>query len=76
MQLAQGIARPSLNVALYVGLFCKRVWCFENFILCDLDNFDVIIRNTFLDAYKVDILCKLGICAKVGFKVGELKCGL
>jgi hypothetical protein len=24
--------------------------------MCALDNFDVIPRNTFLDAYKIDIL--------------------
>ncbi len=38
-------------------------------------NFDVIIKNIFLDAYKVDILynkSKLGICAKVGFRLVNL----
>jgi hypothetical protein len=40
-----------------------------------LDNFDVIIKNTFLDAYKIDIFynkSKLGICAKVGFRLMNL----
>jgi hypothetical protein len=40
-----------------------------------LDNFDVIIKNTFLDVYKVDIFynkSKLGICAKVGFRLVNL----
>ncbi len=75
MQLGQGITRPSFSVTLCVGLFCERVWCFENFTLCDLDNFDVIIKNTFLDAYKIDIFynkSKLGICAKVGFRLMNL----
>jgi hypothetical protein len=30
VQLAQGIARPLLNVMLSVELFCDRVWFFEN----------------------------------------------
>ncbi len=73
--LAQGIVKPSLNVTLSVKLFCGRVQFFENFTLCDLDKFDEIIRNTFLDAYKVDIFhsgSKLKICAKVGFKLINL----
>ncbi len=43
--------------------------------MCDLDNFDVIIKNIFLDAYKVDIFynkSKLGICAKIGFRLVNL----
>jgi hypothetical protein len=43
--------------------------------LCDLDNFDVILRNAFLDAYKVNILHsknKLKVHAKVGFKLMNL----
>jgi hypothetical protein len=56
MRLAQGIARPSFSVALNVGLFCKGVQYVENFTLCDLNNFDVILGNTFLDAYKIDFL--------------------
>ncbi len=75
VQLAQGIARPSLNAVLSVTLFCRRVWFFENFTLCDLNNFNVIVRNTFLDAYEVDILCsggKLRIHAKCGSKLVNL----
>jgi hypothetical protein len=48
---------------------------FENFTLCDLNNFDVIIGNTFLDAYKVNIFHnggKLKVCAKCGFKLVNL----
>ncbi len=56
VQLAQGIARPLLNVMLNVKLFCEGVQFFENFTLCDLDKNDVILGNTFLDAYKIDIL--------------------
>jgi hypothetical protein len=56
VQLAQGIARPSLIVMLNVKLFCGGINFFENFTLCDLDKSDVILRNTFLDAYKIEIL--------------------
>ncbi len=48
---------------------------FENFTLCDLDNFNVILKNTFLDAYKVNTLqnrSKVRICAKVGSKLMNL----
>jgi hypothetical protein len=60
---------------LCVKLFCGGVQFFENFTLCDLDKIDVILRNTFLDAYKVNILCngsKLRDYAKVGSKLVNL----
>jgi hypothetical protein len=41
---------------LNVKLFCGGINFFENFTLCDLDKSDVILRNTFLDAYKIEIL--------------------
>ncbi len=75
VQLAQGIVRPSLSVMLGVKLFCRGVLVFENFTMCALDNFDVIPRNTFLDAYKIDILHnegKLIVCANSGFKLMNL----
>jgi len=56
MQLAQGIARPSLTIMLGLELFCGGIPFFKNFIVCDLNNFDIIIKNTFLNAYKVKIL--------------------
>jgi hypothetical protein len=43
--------------------------------LCDLHNYDVIIGNTFLDAYKVNIFDnegKLRFCAKNGYKLMNL----
>jgi len=43
--------------------------------LCDLDKFDVILGNTFLNVYKVNILhngSKLRVHAKVGFKFVNL----
>jgi hypothetical protein len=40
-----------------IKLFCSGVQLFNNFTLCDLDSFDAILRNTFLDTYEVDILC-------------------
>ena len=55
VQLAQGIVRPLLIVMLRIKLICGRIQIFENFTMCDLDNFDVILRNTFLDAYEIDI---------------------
>ncbi len=75
VQLAQNIARPLLSVVLGVELFCEKVWFFENFTPCDLNNFDVIVRNTFLGAYKVDIFHsedKLKVHTKSGFKLMNL----
>jgi hypothetical protein len=62
MQLAQGMVKPSLNVMLGVELFCSGIPFLENFTLCDVNNFDVILRNTFLDAYKVYIFHIEGRC--------------
>ncbi len=76
VQLAQGIARPLLSVMLNVKLFCGGVQFFENFTLYDLDKNDVIIGNTFLDAYKVDIFYngrKLRNYTKVGSKLVNLE---
>jgi hypothetical protein len=41
----------------------------------DLDNFDIIFKNAFLDAYEVDILqskSKLRVHAKSGYKLMNL----
>jgi hypothetical protein len=73
VQLAQGIARPSLIVMLNVKLFCGGIKFFENFTLCDLDKIDVILRNTFLDAYKSNVLYN-GSELKDYTKVNELRC--
>jgi len=75
VQLAQGIARPSFNEMLGIKFFCGGVQFIENFTMCDLDKFDVIIGNTFLDVYEVDIFCskgKLKIHPKYGFKLMNL----
>jgi hypothetical protein len=75
VQLAQGIIRPLFNVTLGLKLFRGGVQVFENFTLCDLNNFDVILGNTFLDAYEVDILfskSKLRVHAKCGSKLVNL----
>jgi hypothetical protein len=48
---------------------------FENFTLCELNNFDVILSNTFLDVYEVDIFhngSKVKVHAKIGFKLMNL----
>jgi hypothetical protein len=71
VQLAQGIIRPSFSVTLKVKLFCGGIQFCENFTLCDLDHFDVIIGNTFLDAYEVNIF-RNGVRAKCGFKLMNL----
>ncbi len=39
--------------------------------VCDLDHFDVIIGNTFLDAYEINIF-RNGVRAKCGFKLMNL----
>jgi len=70
VQLAQGIARPSLNIMSSLKPFCKGIPFFKNFTVCDLNNFDIIIRNTFLNAYKVNIL-RSGAKLKI-----RVKCGL
>ncbi len=70
VHLAQGRVRPSFSIALSVMFSI-----FENFTLCDLDNFNVIIKNTFLDLNKVNILhtkSRVRIRAKVGFKLMTL----
>jgi len=75
VHLAQNIVKPSFNVTLGVELFCRGVQLFENFTLCDLNYFDIILRNTFLDAYEVNIFCnqnKVKICTKVGSKLVNL----
>lgn len=75
VHFSQGIPRPSLSVAISVELFCRGLQFFENFTLCDLDNFDVIIGNTVMFTYKVNILrirSKARICAKVDFMLVNL----
>jgi len=75
VHLAQNIVKPSFNVTLGVELFCRGVQLFENFTLCDLNYFDIILRNTFLDAYEVNIFCnrnKVKIRTKVGSKLVNL----
>jgi len=76
VHLAQGISRPLFGVMLNVKMFCLRgVQFFANFTLCELDNFDVIIRNTFLDVYEVDILhngSKMRVHVKIDFKLVNL----
>jgi hypothetical protein len=72
VQLAKGIAKSLLNVVLNVGLFYEGVQFFENFIL---NNFDVILGNTFLDAYKINIFynrSKLKVYAKISSKLVDL----
>ncbi len=75
VQLAQGIARPLFNVTLGIKFFCGRIQFFENFTMCDLDNFDVILGNIFWDAYKIDIFhnkSRLEVYAKCGYKLMNL----
>jgi hypothetical protein len=76
MHLAQGISRPSLGIMLNAKMFClKGVQFFENFTLCELDNFDVILRNPFLVVYEIDIFnneSKMKVHAKIGFKLLNL----
>ncbi len=43
--------------------------------MCDLNNFDVILQNTFLDAYEINIFyggSKVKVCAKIGSKLVNL----
>jgi hypothetical protein len=50
--MAQGATKPTLKIMLRVEPFTRGVGLFENFTLCNLDSFEAILRNTFLDAYK------------------------
>ncbi len=52
-----------------------RKFNFEDFTLCDLNTFDVILENTFLDSYKINIIHnrgKLKVRAKIGCKLMNL----
>jgi hypothetical protein len=72
VHFAQGVIKPSFNVTIGVKLFCEGFQFLENFTLCDLDNFHVIVLKTFFNAYKVDIFrkgSKMKIHAKVDFKL-------
>jgi hypothetical protein len=73
--LAQRITRPLHSVTLRIKLFYGRIYFFENFTMFDLDNFDVILGNTFLDAYKINIFHsggRLKVYAKCGSKLMNL----
>lgn len=48
----------------------------ENFTLCDLNNFDSILGNIFLDAYGIDIFCNEKNMCKIDSKMVESKCRL
>jgi hypothetical protein len=75
VHLAQGIVKPSFNVTISVKLFCEGFQFLENFTFCDLNNFHVIVLNTFLDVYKINIFrkgSKMTIHTKVGFKLVNL----
>jgi hypothetical protein len=56
-------------------LFCGKVQFFENFTLCHLNNFDVILIKKNLDVYETNIFCnrgKLKVRAKSGSKLMNL----
>jgi hypothetical protein len=59
-----------------VNMFClKGMQFFENFTLCELDNFDVILKNTFLDVDEIDIfhnVSNMRVHANIGFKLMNL----
>jgi hypothetical protein len=60
---------------LKVELFCNKVPLLENFTLCDINNFEVILGKTVLDVYEIDILHnegRLKVHAKSGSKLMNL----
>jgi hypothetical protein len=68
VHMAQRMAKLTLKVALGVELLTKGVRLVKNFTLCDVDNFEAILGNTFLDVYKVDIFRsahKARVCTKI-----------
>jgi len=56
VQLSQGDAKPSYKVVLGAILEFKKMKFEENFMVCELDDMEVISNNTFLDTYQVGIL--------------------
>ncbi len=69
VHMARGMAKLMLRIMLGIKLLIGGVQLFEIFTLCNLDSFEAIIRNTFLDAYEIDIIVKeqkIRIHAKVG----------
>jgi hypothetical protein len=70
VHMAQGMTKLMLRIMLGIKLLIGGVQLFEIFTLCDLDSFEAIIKNTFLDAYEIDIVFKeqkIRIHAKGGF---------
>lgn len=55
VQLAQGDAKPSYEVVLGAILEFKKMKFEENFMVCELDDMEAILSNTFLDTYQVGI---------------------
>ncbi len=51
VQLAQGNVKPSNEVVLGVVLEFGEPKFKENFTMCELNNIEAILGNTFLDAY-------------------------
>jgi hypothetical protein len=68
VHMAQRMAKLTLKVTLRIELLTKGVRLVKNFTLCDLNNFEAILGNTFLDVYKVDIFRnahKARVCTKI-----------
>jgi hypothetical protein len=56
VHLAQGAVTPASKVVLGAILECNKAKFVENFMVCALDGMEAILGNTFLDAYRVDVL--------------------
>jgi len=55
VQFAKGKPHKTNKVATNVEVKCREFTFVEDVIVCDMDGVDLIIGNTFLDTYAVDI---------------------
>jgi hypothetical protein len=56
VHLAQGVVTLASEVVLGAVLECSKAKFVENFTVCALDGMEAILRNTFLYAYRVNVL--------------------
>jgi len=55
VQFAKGKPHETRKVATNVEVKCGEFTFVEDFTVCEMDGIDLILGNTFLDTYKVDI---------------------
>ena len=58
MRFAKGEPHETKEVALHVNLKRGALEFVESFILCEIDEVDIILGDIFFEAYAVDVKCK------------------